>query len=950
MGNNNYFPGQLLKFESSSETDPILNNLKNLYIDEISLIKNTNLKIKEQTGFILKPLNKISRNKLLTRSENKKEKIKKEKIEKNSNNEDITDFIPINYEIIPEKIMNFMFDQGQIGICYIVAGVNSFCEIPSILDQLFIDKDYSPDKKQYKFNVFVNSIQRIISLNDKFLYEKVKFKGKTKLKYVGCQTFKYELFLKYIVKLFAELNSLNKDYLFNSDECQYSIKKLKDIEGGFASEIYGCILGTSSIFIECKSDNKEEYMNIIEKYINIPGNILATSAHGKNKITNEFGGHQYSIKNMIEYSGNGEKKKFITLYNPWGVGNAEFEFFDFNKIKEETKNFEYISKYNEEYSNTGLIKIPLNLFCNWFTNLEICCPKYGYHYKVFNNNLERNKTHRYCFFNNKKQYVEIELFLDKLENIRYLDKQENAEIILEKIDNKDLEIKFNLIDSSNQRKLLFLVRNNAYIYKLLDEGDYLISIIPIYESANSCDYNLRIGGENEYLENISSDKFINLSNHYKYNFNEKIININVNLIKSQYILLEKTYYDLKIYKIAKEIYKAFYNPYENDIEIKEENGLKNIISTITDAYNNNLYIIKKFYENNESIINFLFKTVKDKLSKDDYNLIMQDELEILKLIGDLKELSKNVKVILHTSNDTTKEISLFDLKNIILGNEMEKQKFYSEIKGYIITEYGIENVNPYQKFQNTIYYKKYLDKMPAILKKDENLIKHINFYINKEKGINSSIDKKYCDILFIVDATGSMEAYILAAIANCKNIIERINSLYEQEKEFKYGGIFYRDPIDSPSDEHYFFNMSSDKNEFIRSIQNVKAVGGGDESEDWNGAYEIALNKINWTSPNSNKVIIHIADSGAHGLEFNNGDLHYEEGPKFIKTIKKVAEKGFKIIAFSIGQAPLNSFNRFKEIYMANNGYAFVIFDDLLKIEKFNDFTEQAVKFIIDNS
>ena len=174
-----------------------------------------------------------------------------------------------------------------------------------------------------------------------------------------------------------------------------------------------------------------------------------------------------------------------------------------------------------------------------------------------------------------------------------------------------------------------------------------------------------------------------------------------------------------------------------------------------------------------------------------------------------------------------------------------------------------------------------------------------------------------------------MGGYIKASNENCENIIERINLSYGHEKKFKYGGIFYRDPIDVPNDEHYFIQMCSDKNEIISSIKNVTAVGGGDESEDWNGAYEIALDRINWTSPNSNKIIIHIADAGAHGFEFSDGDRHLEEGPKFIKTIKKVAEKGFKIIAFPIGQAPNKSFNKFKEIYIANNGYIFIIFNNL---------------------
>ena len=123
--------------------------------------------------------------------------------------------------------------------------------------------------------------------------------------------------------------------------------------------------------------------------------------------------------------------------------------------------------------------------------------------------------------------------------------QGDVEIILEKIDNYS-DINSYTIKKSIQNELEFWVRKNAYIYNLLDEGAYLISINPIYE--RSKDYNLRIGGENEYLENISLDKFLNLSNYFKnkYNFNNQIININI--IKSQYILLEKAYYYLKIYQ------------------------------------------------------------------------------------------------------------------------------------------------------------------------------------------------------------------------------------------------------------------------------------------------------------------------------------------------------------------------------------------------------------------
>ena len=48
--------------------------------------------------------------------------------------------------------------------------------------------------------------------------------------YEGNQTFKYELFLKFIVKLFSELNKSKVKFCRN--EIEYSYKKLKNIEGG----------------------------------------------------------------------------------------------------------------------------------------------------------------------------------------------------------------------------------------------------------------------------------------------------------------------------------------------------------------------------------------------------------------------------------------------------------------------------------------------------------------------------------------------------------------------------------------------------------------------------------------------------------------------------------------------------------------------------------------------
>ena len=840
-----------------------------------------------------------------------------------------------------------MFDQGEEGICYLVAGINAFNNIPSILDQLFIDKEYSPNKTIYNFNVFINSYLKKQELDDKFLYYEL---GNNKLIYRGNQTFKYELFLKFIVKLFAELCKSKVGNNYN--ETFYAEKKLEYIsKGGHASELYSCILGTSS-YLYWAGNGQNEYINNLEKYINIPGNIIATSAY------NDKEGHQYAVKNLIEYSGkNGEKKKFITLFNPWGKGEPEHEkkFFDFDKIQRETINFEYVYEFNKNYVNSGLFKMPLNLFGNWFKFLEICSPKYGFHYKVLNNNLKENQPHIYCFRNNINQKIEIELFLGELDNIRRIQNciDTDIELSLSKLEESYNNI--NIIKVTNQKDSLFFVRKNAYILIDLQEGNYLINLKLI---RNSYDYNLRIGGELEYLYEVTSNTLEIIEKLFNYNyyyFNNKIMNIKDKLIISKYILLEKTYHDLKVMSLAKKVHNILYNPYENDIEMKVENGLKNIVTTITDAFNNKIYTIKKNYENDNNSIYYTYKNVNDLMRLDAYKRMIDHEIEILKIGENLNDESKKVNVILQLPDDSKKTITLDNLIDKITGSELDKQQFYGSIRGYLITQYGIEFIKDGQKIESTDFFQKLvLEKIPAILK--ENDKNNLDFDLIRHPEKNEIINKNECDILFMIDATGSMSGYIKSAIQNCSNIIERLNLLYNYEKRFKYGAIFYRDPIDCKGrDKHSFFPMTSNKNEFQKWIKNITAEGGGDLAEDWNGAYNLALSQMNWSSERSNKIVVHIADSSAHGNEFNppgSHDQHPEEGPKLIKTIEKVAKFGIKIIAFPIGDtSSLYSFKKFREIYKLNSGYSFFLFDtNIMDVEYFNNITEQTIKFIIDYS
>ena len=173
------------------------------------------------------------------------------------------------------------------------------------------------------------------------------------------------------------------------------------------------------------------------------------------------------------------------------------------------------------------------------------------------------------------------------------------------------------------------------------------------------------------------------------------------------------------------------------------------------------------------------------------------------------------------------------------------------------------------------------------------------------------------DIVFLVDATGSMSSYIIAAKEETKNIADELRKLYP-EKMFQYGYIFYRDPIDSKTDTHDVIDLTDNVNSLPAKINVISATGGGDIPEDWVGAYKLANEKISWR--NGIKVIIHLADAGAHGKLFTKSDKYPEEEEKLIYELDRCAEKGIKIFGYVIKDDAQNSFNECANIYRKKGG------------------------------
>ena len=196
-------------------------------------------------------------------------------------------------------------------------------------------------------------------------------------------------------------------------------------------------------------------------------------------------------------------------------------------------------------------------------------------------------------------------------------------------------------------------------------------------------------------------------------------------------------------------------------------------------------------------------------------------------------------------------------------------------------------------------------------KKDQNISK-----INKILSDNT-VSEKVFDLLFVIDATGSMSSYIKAAKDETQNISKELRNLYP-EYHFQYGYVFYRDPIDSHDDIHEMIDLTDQVNNLPEKIKKIQAYGGGDLPEDWVGGYKLVNEKITWR--NGVKVIIHLADAGAHGKEFTLSDKYPAESEKLKTELLKCCQKGIKIFGYIITEDARSSFNQCQNYYRSNGG------------------------------
>lgn len=150
------------------------------------------------------------------------------------------------------------------------------------------------------------------------------------------------------------------------------------------------------------------------------------------------------------------------------------------------------------------------------------------------------------------------------------------------------------------------------------------------------------------------------------------------------------------------------------------------------------------------------------------------------------------------------------------------------------------------------------------------------------------------DILFLIDATGSMSDEINQLKENIRAISAQIDALPSQP-DVRFGMVTYRDRGDA-----YLTNVTDftpNVDEFAAVLAQVFADGGGDYPEDLNQALSEAVHQPEWRVNETVSLIFLVADAPPH--------LDYGQQNHYAYEVFQAAQRGIKI--YPIASSGLDS-------------------------------------------
>ena len=141
------------------------------------------------------------------------------------------------------------------------------------------------------------------------------------------------------------------------------------------------------------------------------------------------------------------------------------------------------------------------------------------------------------------------------------------------------------------------------------------------------------------------------------------------------------------------------------------------------------------------------------------------------------------------------------------------------------------------------------------------------------------------DVLFLLDATGSMADEINQIKSTLQSISQQVSRL-PSNPDLRFGMVAYRDRGDEYVTRQYPFE--SNVQQFSRSIEEVRADGGDDYPESLNQALHEAVNDMRWRD-DAIRLVFLVADAPPH--------LDYSQDEDYAVDMVRAREAGIKIFA-----------------------------------------------------
>ncbi len=173
----------------------------------------------------------------------------------------------------------------------------------------------------------------------------------------------------------------------------------------------------------------------------------------------------------------------------------------------------------------------------------------------------------------------------------------------------------------------------------------------------------------------------------------------------------------------------------------------------------------------------------------------------------------------------------------------------------------------------------------------------------------SETEKQEYELVFCLDATGSMSGLIATAKEKIWDIVSGISQAQDVSK-VKLGLVFYRDKGDAFVTKTYPLTDNIDS--LYSQLLAIQAQGGGDEPESVNESLDEAVNKMPWSQNTQTfRTIFLVGDCPPH--------MDYNE-VKYPESCTEANKKNVVINTIKLGNSCGSAIPHFKKIAMLTNG------------------------------